>query len=74
MAFPGTNPVVNQLARQLIPYVELDNNCNIISEKKYTLNNVNDYISVFSSMAIQIPNQEYRSKKYQGNGIIQLKL
>ena len=42
--------------------------------KKYTLNNVNDYISVFSSMAIQIPNQEYRSKKYQGNGIIQLKL
>lgn len=41
---------------------------------KYKLTNANDYISVLSTMAMPIPNTEYRSKRYQGNGIIQIKL
>lgn len=42
--------------------------------KKYKLDTVNDYISVLSTMTIQIPDVNMRSIKYQGNGIISLKL
>lgn len=42
--------------------------------KQYKLDNVNDYISVLSSMTIPIPNSEFQTRKYQGNGIISLRL
>lgn len=41
---------------------------------KYKLETADDYISVLSSMSMQIPNPEFQSKKYQGNGIITIKL
>ena len=44
------------------------------TNRQYKLDNVDDYISVLSSMAIPIPNPEYQTKKYQGHGIINIKL
>lgn len=42
--------------------------------KAYKLETLDDYIRVLSSMAIPIPEVKYQSKRYQGNGIINIKL
>jgi subtilisin family serine protease len=41
---------------------------------KYKLDTVDDYIKVLSTMTMQIPNASYRTKKYQGNGILRIVL
>jgi subtilisin family serine protease len=61
-----SNPFAVGCASLLLSYNKKHN--------KYKLDTIEDYISVLSSMAIQIPDLEYRSRKYQGNGIINLKL
>ena len=40
--------------------------------KKFSLRSAQDYIDVLSKVCIDIPEERYRSRKYQGNGIIKL--
>ena len=40
--------------------------------KKFSLRSAQDYIDVLSKACIDIPEERYRSRKYQGNGIIKL--
>lgn len=42
--------------------------------KKFTLKNVDDYINIFQKQAVSLTNQKYKTKKYQGYGIINLDL
>ena len=40
--------------------------------KRFSLRSAQDYIDVLSKVCIDIPEEKYRSRKYQGNGIIKL--
>ena len=40
--------------------------------KKFSLRSAQDYVDVLSKVCIDIPEERYRSRKYQGNGIIKL--
>jgi subtilisin family serine protease len=57
-----SNPYAVGLASLLLSYNK--------REKKYQLNNAQDYINVFKSKAKNLDNTNYRSKKYQGYGIM----
>lgn len=61
-----SNPYVTGCAALLLSY-----NRRI---KKYQLNNIHHYLRVLSTMAVDIPDVAYRSRKYQGNGIIKVQL
>jgi subtilisin family serine protease len=57
-----SNPYAVGLAALLLSYNKREN--------KYQLNNAQDYINVFKSKAKNLNNMNYRSKKYQGYGIM----
>jgi thermitase len=40
--------------------------------KKFSLRSAQDYIDTLSRVCVDIPEERYRSRKYQGNGIIKL--
>lgn len=61
-----SNPYVTGCAALLLAYNRRVN--------KYSLNNINDYINILSSMTIKLNNSSYQSKKYQGHGIIRVNL
>ena len=57
-----SNPYAVGLAALLCSYNKV--------EKKYKLNNCHDYIEVFKTKAKNLENEQHRSKKYQGYGIM----
>lgn len=61
-----SNPYITGCAALLLAYNR--------RMKKYTLNTIDDYIQILSSMTFTLSDPTYKNRKFQGNGIVKVRL